>query len=93
MTRPPNLKGRYDGKVLAPFQRGLLLAIGFVFLMAFQINQLLTASFKIEFFDHEIVRVENVDRETPTLRQGHWQSLEGSRCFEVMVIAPPATSW
>ena len=93
MTHPPKLKGRYDGKRLAPFQRGLLLAISFVFLMAFQINQLLTASFKIEFFDHEVVRVENFDRETPALRPGVWQSLEGSRCFEVMFIAPPATSW
>ena len=93
MTRTPNLKGRYDGKVLSPSQRGLILAIGFVFLMAFQINQLLTASFKIEFFDHEIVRVENVDRETPTLRPGVWQSLETTRCCEVMFIAPPATSW
>ncbi len=82
MTRPPNLKGRYDGKVLAPFQRGLLLAIGFVYLMAFQINQLVTASFKIDFFD----------RETPALRQGVWQSLEGSRCFIPMFNAPPAPS-
>ena len=89
MTHPPNLKGRYDGKVLSPFQRGLLLAIGFVFLMAFQINQRLTASFKIEFFDHEIVRVENFDRETPALRPRVWQSLETTRCFELMFIAPP----
>ncbi len=93
MERHPTLRGRYDGKVLSPSQRGLLLAIGFVFLMAFQINQLLTASFKIEFFDHEIVRVENVDRETPALRRGVWQSLETSRCFEVMFNTPPATSW
>ncbi len=93
MTRTSNLKGRYDGKVLSPSQRGLLLAIGFVFLMASQVNQLLTASFKIEFFDHEIARVENFDRETSALRPGVWQSLEGSRCFEVMFIAPPATSW
>jgi len=93
MTRPPNLKSRYDGKMLAPFQQGLLLAIGFVYLMAFQIDQLLTASFKIEFFDREIVRVENFDRETPALRRGVWQSLETSRCFEVMFTVPPATSW
>ncbi len=93
MTRTPNLKGRYDGKVLSPFQRGLLLAIGFVFLMAFQIDQLLTASFKIEFFDHEIARVENFDRETPALRPDAWQSLEATRCFVPMINAPPATSW
>ncbi len=93
MTRTPNLKGRYDGKVLSPSQRGLLLAIGFVFLMAFQINQLLTASFKIEFFDHEIARVENFDRETSALQPRVWQSLETTRCFESIFIEPPATSW
>ncbi len=68
MERHPNLRGRYDGKVLSPFQRGLLLAIGFVFLMAFQINQLLTASFKIEFFDREIIRVEHVKEPLPEPR-------------------------
>ena len=93
MERYPNLRGRYDGKVLSPSQRGLLLAIGFVFLMAFQIDQLLTASFKIEFFDHEIARVENFDRETPTLRRGVWQSREATRCFIPMFDAPPPTSW
>jgi len=93
MEHHPNLRGRYDGKVLSPLQRGLLYTIGFVLLMAFQIDQLLTASFKIEFFDHEIVRVENFDRQTPALRPRVWQSLETTRCFEVMFIAPPATSW
>ncbi len=93
MEHHPNLRGRYDGKVLSPLQRGLLYTIGFVLLMAFQIDQLLTASFKIEFFDHEIVRVENFDREAPALRPRVWQSLETTRCFEVMFIAPPATSW
>ena len=82
MERHTKLRGRYDGEVLSSLQRGLLYTIGFVLLMAFQIDQLLTASFKIELFDHEIVRVENVDRETPTLRPGAWQSLETTRCFE-----------
>ena len=68
MERYPNLRGRYDGKVLSPFQRGLLLAIGFVFLMAFQFNQLLTASFKIEFFDREMIRVEHVKAPLPEPR-------------------------
>ena len=93
MERYPNLRGRYDGKVLSPSQRGLLLAIGFVFLMAFQIDQLLTASFKIEFFDHEIARVENFDRQMPALRQGVWESLEGPSCFIPMFDASSPTSW
>lgn len=62
MTGQPKLRGRYDGKVLSPLQRGLLYAIGFVLLMTFQIDQLLTTSFTIELFDHEIARVENFDR-------------------------------
>lgn len=68
MTRRPPLRGRYDSKVLSPVQRGLLYAIGFVLLMAFQLDQLLAASFKIEFFDHEIARVENVDRPATSSR-------------------------
>ena len=68
MERHPNLRGRYDGKVLSPFQRGLLLAIGFILLMAFQIDQLLMASFKIEFFDREMIRVEHVKEPLPEPR-------------------------
>ena len=68
MERHPNLRGRYDGKVLSPFQRGLLYAIGFVLLMAFQTDQLLTASFKIEFFDREMIRVEHVKEPLPEPR-------------------------
>ena len=94
MNRQPNLRGRYDRKVLSPLQRGLLLAIGFVFLMAFQINQLLMASFTIEMFDHEVVRVENFDRRAPEPRPRVWQSLESTACFELMPMdVPPVTSW
>ena len=68
MEHQSNLRGRYDGKVLSPLQRGLLFAIGFVFMMAFQIDQLLTASFKIELFDREIIRVEHVKEPLPEPR-------------------------
>ena len=75
MTRQPKLRGRYDGKVLSPLQRDLLYAIGFVLLMTFQLDQLLTASFKIEFFDHEIARVEHVDRQARASQA--WQAAPG----------------
>ena len=68
MEHHPNLRGRYDGKVLSPLQRGLLYTIGFVLLMAFQFDQLLTASFKIELFDREIIRVEHVKEPLPEPR-------------------------
>ncbi len=68
MKQYPNLRGRYDSSVFSPLQWGLLAVIGFVFLMAFQIDQLRAASFKIELFDQEVLRVEHAARQTPASR-------------------------
>jgi hypothetical protein len=51
--------------VLSPIQRGLLAVIGFIFVMAFQIHELRTASFRIELFDRPVLRVDPTD--TPTI--------------------------
>jgi hypothetical protein len=59
MKRHPNLKGRYDGSVLAPLQWGLLAVIGYVALLGFQVDALRRASFRLELFDREVARVEH----------------------------------
>ena len=68
MKRYPNLRGRYQGSVFSPLQWGMLAAVGFIIVMGHQIDTLLHTSFRIELFDHEVVRVEHEARPTPTPR-------------------------
>lgn len=62
MNRYPNLRGRYQGSVLSPLQWGMLVAIGYLVVMGLQIDTLLHTSFRLELFDHEVVRVEHEAR-------------------------------
>ena len=64
MKRYPNLRGRYQGSVLSPLQWSMLAAVGFIVVMGHQIDTLLHTSFRIELFDHEVVRVEHEARPT-----------------------------
>ncbi len=68
MKRYPNLRGRYQGSVFSPLQWGVLAAVVFVLVMGHQIDTLLHTSFRLELFDHEVVRVEHEARPTPTPR-------------------------
>ena len=66
MNRYPNLKGRYQGSVLSPLQWGVLAVIGYILVMGLQIDTLLHTPFRLELFDHEVVRVEPETQPAPT---------------------------
>ena len=68
MKRYPNLRGRYQGSVFSPLQWGMLAGVGFIIVMGHQIDTLLHTAFRIELFDHEVVRVEPEPRPTRTPR-------------------------